>query len=66
MAPRLNTWKPPESVRIGPFHCMKSCRPLCFLITSVPGRSHRWKVLPRIISAPMASMSRGSMPLTVP
>ncbi|MNV67226.1 hypothetical protein D3C71_1600180 [compost metagenome] len=66
MAPRLNTWKPPESVRIGPFHCMKSCRSPCFLITSVPGRSHRWKVLPRMISAPVASISRGSMPLTVP
>src|SRR5471030_261683 len=45
---------------------MKSCRSPCFLITSVPGRSHKWKVLPRMISAPVATISRGSMPLTVP
>src|SRR5690606_39827390 len=36
-APRLNTWKPPESVRIGFCHCMKSCRSPCFCITPVPG-----------------------------
>ena len=66
MAPRLNTWKPPESVRIGPFHCMKSCRSPWRWITSVPGRNQRWKVLPRMICAPMSSMSRGNMPFTVP
>jgi hypothetical protein len=34
--PRLNTWKPPESVRIGPFHCIKSCRSPCsFMISCI-------------------------------
>ena len=36
------------------------------LITSMPGRSQRWKVLPRMICAPMPSISRGSIPFTVP
>ncbi len=45
---RLNTWKPPESVRIGRSQCMKRCSPRCAPMTSSPGRSHRWKVLPRI------------------
>jgi hypothetical protein len=31
-----------------------------------PGRSHRWKVLPRMICAPIASSERGITPLTVP
>ena len=30
------------------------------------GRSHRWKVLPRIIWAPVASTSSGVIPFTVP
>ena len=38
---RLNTWNPPESVRIGPGQCMKPCSPPCARITSVPGRSIR-------------------------
>ena len=63
---RLNTWKPPESVSIGRAQPAKSCRSPCASITSVPGRSIRWKVLPSMISAPVASRSRGSMPLTVP
>ena len=50
--PRLNTWKPPESVRIGAFQPMKRCRPPCAAMTSRPGRSHRWNVLPRTICAP--------------
>ena len=50
---RLNTWKPPESVRMGRCQCMKPCRPPCARMTSVPGRSIRWKVLPRMICAPM-------------
>ena len=39
--PRLNTWNPPESVRIGPLHPIKRCRPPCAAIVSSPGRSHR-------------------------
>jgi hypothetical protein len=35
-------------------------------IMSSPGRIHRWKVLPRMICAPMSSRLRGITPLTVP
>ena len=41
VAPRENTWNPPESVRIGRFQPMNRCRSPCAPITSVPGRSHR-------------------------
>ena len=36
-----NTWKPPESVRIGLFQPIKSCSPPNCSITSKPGRSHK-------------------------
>ena len=62
--PRLQTWKPPESVRMGLVHALKSCRPPSASNTWVPGRSHRWKVLPRMIWAPTSSSSRGAMVLT--
>ncbi len=64
--PRLQTWKPPLSVRIGRAQPSKRCRPPKPRTTSSPGRSQRWKVLPRMICAPMASRSRGSTPLTLP
>ena len=38
---RLMTWKPPESVRIGPFQRMKRCRPPSLATRSAPGRSIR-------------------------
>ena len=60
------TWNPPESVRIGRFQPMNRCRPPKSPITSRPGRRNRWKVLPRIISAPISSTSRGVIALTVP
>ena len=37
-----NTWKPPESVRIGRFQAMKRCRPPSSAIVSSPGRKCRW------------------------
>ena len=40
--PRLKTWKPPESVRIGPSQAMKACRPPRRAIRSSPGRKVRW------------------------
>ena len=40
-APSEKTWKPPESVRMGPSQPMNLCRPPCAAITSSPGRSHR-------------------------
>ena len=60
------TWKPPESVRIGRSQRMKPCRPPCAAITSVPGRRNRWKVLPSTISAPSARSASGVIALTVP
>ena len=65
-SPRLQTWKPPESVRMGRCQPLKPCSPPSFSITVVPGRSHRWKVLPRMMRAPTASRSAGDMPLTAP
>ena len=65
-SPRLNTWKPPESVRMGPSQFMKSCRVPCCLMIPTPGRSIRWKVLPRMIAAPLCATSSGVMALTVP
>ena len=38
---RLNTWKPPESVRIGRRQCMKRCSPPWAAMTLGPGRSSR-------------------------
>jgi len=66
ISPRLQTWKPPLSVRIGRVQFSKRCRPPNCAITSCPGRIQRWKVLPRMICAPMVSRSRGITPLTVP
>jgi queuine/archaeosine tRNA-ribosyltransferase len=37
-----------------------------FSLGDIRKRSHRWKVLPRIICAPVASTSSGVIPLTVP
>jgi hypothetical protein len=65
-APRLKTWKPPESVRIGRVQPMKRCSPPCARITSSPGRSHRWKVLPSTICAPDSTSSAGLIAFTVP
>ena len=40
-SPRLNTWNPPESVRMGRFQPVKPCSPPFARITPVPGRSQR-------------------------
>ena len=65
-SPRLYTWYPPESVRIGPSQPMKRCSPPCAPITSSPGRSHKWKVLPSTICAPSNFSSCGLIAFTVP
>ena len=62
---RENTWKPPESVRIGPSQPMNRWSPPAPATTSAPGRSMRWYVLPRIIVAPFSRRSRGSSAFTV-
>ena len=38
---RLMTWKPPESVMIGPFQRMKRCRPPSLATRSAPGPQHQ-------------------------
>ena len=64
--PRLNTWKPPESVRMGLSQPIKRCSPPKRSITSSPGRSHRWKVLDSTISKPISVSSNGDIAFTVP
>ena len=59
------TWKPPESVRIGPSQLMKACRPPSSAIRSSPGRKCRWYVLPSSIVVPIARSSSGSTDFTV-
>ncbi len=39
---RENTWKPPESVRMGPGQAMKACSPPRSRTSSSPGRRPRW------------------------
>ncbi len=51
---------------MGLSHFSNWCRPPKLCITSSPGRIHRWKVLPRMICAPMSIRLRGITPLTVP
>jgi hypothetical protein len=36
---RLQTWNPPESVKIGRSQCMNACRPPWARTTSMPGRN---------------------------
>ncbi len=60
-----NTWKPPESVRIGPSHAMKRCSPPISRTSSSPGRRCRWYAFERIIVAPSARRSSGSSAFTV-
>ncbi len=66
ISPSDQTWKPPLSVRTGFVQPSKRCSPPNCCRTSSPGRSHRWKVLPRMICAPIASSDCGITPLTVP
>ena len=62
---RLKTWKPPESVRIGPSQAMNRCSPPRRAIRSAVGRRFRWYVFPRIICAPAARRSPGVSAFTV-
>ena len=39
---REKTWKPPESVRMGPFQSMNRCSPPKRRMSSSPGRRPRW------------------------
>ena len=59
------TWKPPESVSIGPSHRMNACSPPIARTSSSPGRRWRWYAFDSTIVAPSALRSSGSRPLTV-
>ena len=61
-----NTWKPPESVRIGPLHPEKAWRPPSSSTRCSPGRKCRWYAFARTTSAPSARTSSGCRDLTVP
>ena len=61
-----NTWKPPESVRIGPAHPENACTPPSSSTSSSPGRKWRWYVFASTTSAPSARTSSGWSDLTVP
>src|SRR5437764_7727002 len=53
------TWKPPESVRIGPSQPMKRWSPPSSRTRSGPGRTSKWYVLLSTIWAPAARRSSG-------
>ena len=40
-----NTWKPPESVSIGPSHRVNACSPPSARTILSPGRRYRWYAL---------------------
>ena len=61
-----NTWKPPESVRMGRSQAMNLWMPPSSRIRVSVGRSCRWYALARIIVAPARVSSSGSSALTVP
>ena len=65
-SPRLHTWNPPESVKIGLSQLINLCNPPNFLINLSPGRNIRWKVLPRIICECVSFKSSIVSPFTVP
>jgi hypothetical protein len=65
ISPSDQTWKPPLSVRMG-LPALEAVQAAKLRDHVQPGRSHRWKVLPRMICAPMACSDCGSTPLTVP
>ena len=64
-SPRLTTWKPPESVRMGLSQPMNVCSPPRRWIRSWPGRRYRWYVLDSMIVAPAAATSSGWSALSV-
>ena len=58
-----------EAARVGedrPVPAHEAVQAAVRAITSRPGRSHRWNVLPSTICAPSAASSAGLIALTVP
>jgi hypothetical protein len=54
------TWKPPESVNVGPSQFMKRAKPPAASSTSSPGRSNRWKALASRHCAPRSFICSGN------
>src|SRR2546427_3426926 len=63
---RLQTWKPPESVRSAPSQPRKRWSPPSVRISSCPGRRNRWYVFASTSWAPAARRSSGARLLTAP
>ena len=63
--PRLITWKPPESVKVGPSQFMNLPKPPAASSTAAPGCRYRWYALASSACAPSSFMDSGSTALTV-
>jgi hypothetical protein len=61
-----NTWKPPESVRIGPSQRDEPCRPPCASITSSARAQPQVEGVAEDDLRAERAVPRGVMPLTVP
>ena len=59
-APSESTWKPPESVKVGPSQFMNRPSPPAASSTSSPGRSYRWKAFDSRHCAPRSRIVSGS------
>lgn len=62
MSAMEKAWKPPESVRMGPFHRMKAWLEPNFAMRSAPGRSMQCSVLFRMIWLPVERTCSGVSP----
>ena len=65
MPPKLKTWKPPLSVKIGLSQFINLWSPPAFWTMSSPGLKCKWYVFERMIWAPKSLSSSGVMVLTV-
>src|SRR5450759_4009474 len=63
--PRLITWKPPESVNVGPGQFMKRPSPPAASTMSEPGCRKRWYALARTACAPRSATASGRTAFTV-
>src|SRR5450756_60184 len=63
--PRLITWKPPESVNVGPGQFMKRPSPPAASTMSEPGCRKRWYALARTACAPRSVTPSGRTAFTV-
>ena len=59
-APRLITWKPPLSVKVGPAQFMNAPRPPAPRTMSTPGCRYRWYAFASSAWAPSSAIASGS------